>query len=117
MMLALILLIAAALGGVTLLAMRILDKEPPMALGLLHGALGLAGLITLAIQVLGGHAPGTLPKVALALLVLAALGGATVFTLHVQRRPIPLPLLLVHAAVAASGIVCMLIAVLGVGTV
>lgn len=116
MTLALILFIITALGGITLLLLRLMDKQTPMALALFHGTLGLAGLIVLAIQVLGGDAPGRLPMAALVLLVLAALGGATVFSFHLRERAIPLALVLGHAAVAASGIVCLIVAVIGHGT-
>lgn len=117
MTLALILFILTALGGITLLALRLMDKQTPMALALLHGALGLAGLIVLAIQVLGGDAPGRLPMAALVLFVLAALGGATVFYFHLKQLAIPLPLVLGHAAVAASGIICLIVAVMRNGTI
>ena len=113
MLLALILFILAALGGVLLLALRLMDRPLPMLLAVLHGSVAAAGLFALALQVLGGRVSGGLPIAALVLFTLAALAAATVFSFHLRGKPVPLPLVLVHAAVAASGIVCLFMAVIG----
>jgi hypothetical protein len=53
---------------------------------------------------------------AAALLALAALGGATLATLHFRgRSPLPMPLALLHGALAATGLVLLVIAALQPG--
>lgn len=112
MLLALILFTATALGGATLLTLRLLGRELPMGLALMHGSLGLIGLIVLTVQVFGGIAPGALASAALALLSMAGFGGGVVFALHVRRLEVPLPLTLTHAVIAAAGVICLLLHVI-----
>jgi hypothetical protein len=113
MLVALILFVISALGGAALFAMRLGGKPLPMALALIHGAVAAAGLVVLALQVIGGHAPGTLPLAALVLFVVAALGGFLVFSFHLRGKAIPIPLTGVHAAVAVAGVVCLVLVVAG----
>jgi hypothetical protein len=107
MMLALILFIIAALGGLTLFTLRLQHRPLPLWLALVHGAFAVSGLIALMVQVINGPAPGTQPRVALGLLVLAAIGGLLAFSFHLRRLPIPIPMLIVHGVVAASGVITL----------
>ena len=84
-----------------------------MMLALMHGSLGLIGLAVLTFQFFGGSAPGSLAAAALVLLSIAGFGGAVVFTLHAQHEKIPWSLTLTHAAIAASGVTCLLLHVIG----
>ena len=52
---------------------------------------------------------------ALILFGVAALGGLLLVYLRVTGKPLPLPLALVHGAVAATGLVLLAIAVFGAG--
>lgn len=112
MMLALILFTFTAFGGATLLALRVSGKPLPMALALLHGALAITGLAVLAFHVFGGHASGALAVSALVLLSLAGLGGAAAFSFHLRQQTVPMPLALVHATIAISGVACLLLHVI-----
>lgn len=51
-------------------------------------------------------------KLAAVLFAIAALGGATMATLHFSGRHLPLPLAILHGAFAASGLVVLASAVL-----
>lgn len=113
MLLALILLSVTAVGGATLLSLRLMGKELPMALALMHGSLGLIGLTVLTFQFFGGSAPGSLAAAALVLLSIAGFGGAVVFTMHAQHERVSWPLTLAHATIAASGVTCLLLHVIG----
>jgi hypothetical protein len=103
----------AALGGVTIAAMRLQGTpRPPTWLALGHGAIAALGLGNLAYAAATTTLP-TLALVSLGLFVLAALGGATMFALfHLREKPLPIPLMLGHGASALLAFVLLLAAIL-----
>ena len=106
-----VLFAVAALGGITMAAIRFArGVNPPAWLAMLHGLLAAAGLTLLAYRVCvyGGS------SVALAALVLflaAAAGGATL-SLRYKWRQVLLPawLVVAHALAAVAGFVALLYA-------
>jgi hypothetical protein len=82
-----------------------------MALG--HGIVAASGLILL------GYAAATdgiprLAQIALGVLVLAAVGGATIFLgFHMKERALPIPFVLGHGLIAIAGLALLLLAVFG----
>lgn len=96
----------AALAGLSLLTLLIGERNRPWALAIGHGLLAVGGLATLGISI--GSTEGGLPVVALVLFVLAASGGAVLFALHLQKRPLPKPLAGAHAFLAILAIVLLL---------
>ena len=110
MTIALVLFALAALGGVTMAVIRFRGAErPPTALALAHGALAAAGLIALIVAVMGAT-PG-LGRTALLVLIVAALGGFFLFAMHMQKKALPIPLMVVHALVAVVGFLILIAAV------
>jgi membrane protease YdiL (CAAX protease family) len=109
MVLTLVLFAVAALGGLVLASIRLRGKNPPLALALVHGAVAAAGLVALIVAVLHAGASAFLPRIALALFVIAALGGFVLFATHLRKKNIPVPLMLIHAVVAVGGFVTLLI--------
>ena len=107
-----VLLAIAALGGVVMAVMRLKGRElPPLALAVLHGLVAAAGLVTLVGAVKGQVVP-MITLVALAGFVIAALGGAVLFLLfHLKNKGLPIPLMFIHAAVAAISFVMLLISI------
>lgn len=104
----------AALGGGFLAALRFQDKELPMPLALVHGGVAAAALVTLLVSVVRSPEPTAgLAPVALVLFVVAALGGFALFSFHLRKKPLPIPLVLVHAVVAVAGYACLLLGVFG----
>lgn len=97
----------AAIGGLILASHVLRDRFAPWALSVVHALLGATGLVLLIVLVLQGAAPGRLTA-ALALLVLAALGGFFVASFHLRRRIAPKPAVLVHAGVAVIGFLTLL---------
>lgn len=97
----------AAVGGL-ILATRVLSgKLAPWPLGILHALLGASGLVLLIMLVLGN--PGnTRLLAALVILVVAALGGFYLFSLHVRKTVAPTPVVLIHAGVAVLGFLTLL---------
>jgi len=102
----------AALGGVTMVAIRLRgDPLPPLWLAVAHGAIAATALGILAYQ---AYDPGIpqLAQYALGVFVLAALGGAFIFlTFHLKNRPVPVPLILGHGLVAIVGFALLLVAI------
>jgi hypothetical protein len=111
---AIIILGFAALGGVTLAAMRFSGTLiPPTWMALGHGAVAATGLGFLIAAATGSTVP-LLVQVALGVFLLAALGGATIFVgFHLQKKPLPIPLIVLHGLTAVVGYVLLLIGAYG----
>lgn len=114
MTLALALFAIAAVGGAVLAYLRISNKPLPTPLALLHGALAATGLVVLALGVFGGSAPNR-AGLALGLFVVAALGGFVLFSFHLRKVPLPVPVVVIHGAVAVTAFLILLVAVVGGG--
>src|SRR5688572_18584459 len=109
--LAAVLLCLAALGGIILAIIRLRGApQPPASLAMVHGLVAATGLGLLIYSVLVVGAVAQV-KIALAVLVAAALGGSTLFLgFHRRNRPLPIVLVLGHGAIAATGLVLLLLA-------
>lgn len=101
-----------ALGGLLLAASVLRGKLAPWALSIVHALLGATGLVMLIVIVLQGAAPGRVTA-ALALLVLAALGGFYLASMHFRGKIAPKAVVFIHAGVAVAGFLTLLSAVLG----
>jgi hypothetical protein len=106
---AIVLFALAATGGLALAYLRITNKPLPMPLALLHGAGAAAGLIALLLAVVQGAAMGG-ARIALGIFVVAALGGFALFSFHVRKQPLPIPLVVVHGLAAVVAFVLLLLA-------
>lgn len=108
---AVVLLALTALGGLLLAGLRFSGRThlpPPLAM--LHGLLAGAGLTLVLYAGLAAGMPG-LAWGGLALLVVAALGGLVLnLGYHWKNRPLPIPVVLVHAAIAVTGFVLLALA-------
>jgi hypothetical protein len=115
MTLPVVLFALAALGGAFMASLVFRGKpHPPMGIAIGHGLLAAAGLVTLLFAVMGGQAPG-LAKAALVIFVIAALGGFTLFAMHLQRKALPKPVVAIHGLVAVTAFALLLVAILGRG--
>lgn len=104
---ALILFVIAALGGLVM-AMKVLKGQfAPWPLSFLHAALGAAGLGFLLIAILKGSSDVRV-LAALGILVVAALGGFYLAALHAKKSIAPKAVVLIHATVAAIGVVTLI---------
>ena len=101
----------AALGGLILAASVLRGRLAPWALSIGHALLGASGLALLVVAVVQGAAPAR-ATAALAVLVLAALGGFYLASLHYRGRVAPKAVVFVHAGVAVAGFLTLLSAVL-----
>jgi hypothetical protein len=104
----------AAVGGIVMLVIRLRGApRPPTWLALGHGVLAVAGLVAL-ISAWNAGAGSLSPIVgwSVAVLCLAAAGGATIFLgFHLPGRPLPIPLIIAHGLLAATGWGLLLFAV------
>lgn len=109
---AVVLLALTAVGGLMLAGIRFSGRpHPPTWFAMLHGLLAGSGLTLLLYAGFAAGMPGGAWG-GLALLVLAALGGIVLnLRYHWKNLPLPIPLVLGHAALAAVGLVVVAIAV------
>ena len=111
MQIAAVLLALAALGGITIAGLRLSGTpRPPTWMALGHGLVAASGVLSLLYAV----ATQTVPVLALwslAMFIIAALGGVTIFLLfHLREQPLPIPLVLGHGAIAVVAYVLLLMA-------
>jgi hypothetical protein len=114
MTIALVLFAVAAVGGLMLAFMRVTNKPLPLSLALVHGALAAAGLVLLAVGAFSVKGTGQ-TRLALALFVLAALGGFTLFSFHMRKRQLPMPIVVIHGLVAVAAFLILLGSVITFG--
>lgn len=101
----------AALGGLVLASSVLRGQFASWAISLLHAVLGATGLVLLIVAVMnGGPNPA---KLALGLLLVAALGGFFLASYHLRRRLPPKGVVVLHAALAVAGFVTLAGAALG----
>ncbi|MEO6031762.1 MAG: hypothetical protein ABIP61_07650 [Burkholderiaceae bacterium] len=105
------LLLLAALGGAVMAGIRFSsDRQPPVALAMLHGFLAAAG-VTLLLYAAATVGLPQLALIALVLFLLAAAGGAFLnLNYHWKQRPLPKWLVVVHATAAVVGFVLLVMA-------
>ena len=104
---ALIIFAIAALGGLVLAASVLRGKLAPWALSIAHALLGVTGLALLAYNALQGTAPSR-ATAALGILVVAALGGFYLASIHARGALAPKAVVFVHAGVAVAGVLTLL---------
>lgn len=104
----------AALGGATMAGQRLRGRETPSGtLATIHGLAAGAGVIVYLIALVGADGAPMSGIVAIALFVVAALGGATLlFGFHLRERALPVWLVLVHGGIAVVAFGFLLVAVL-----
>src|SRR3546814_3265624 len=110
---ALIVFAVAALGGLVLASSVLRGKLAPWAISILHALLGASGLVLLIVTVLQGQGAGRVTA-ALGILVVAALGGFYLASLHLRKQVAPKAVVFVHAGVAVVGFLTLLSAVLAI---
>jgi hypothetical protein len=108
---ALLVFAIAAIGGLLLAASVLRGKLAPWALSIVHALLGATGLVMLVLVVLQGAAPARVTA-ALGLLVVAALGGFFLASIHLRGKIAPKAVVFIHAGVAVIGFLTLLSAAL-----
>lgn len=101
----------AAVGGIVLGIRALQGKELPMPLSVAHGLLAAIGLVLLVVVLLGRESMG-LAGVALAIFVVAALGGFGLLSFHLRDRALPKPLVAVHGLAAVVAFLLLIVSAL-----
>lgn len=97
----------AAIGGIFLASKIFSSQLAPWPVSIVHALLGATGLVMLIMMVLEGAAEGRL-NIALGLLVVAALGGFYLASLHAKGTVAPKNVVIIHAGVAVAGFLTLL---------
>ncbi|MDX1486754.1 MAG: hypothetical protein R3268_01040 [Acidiferrobacterales bacterium] len=98
----------AALGGVTLAVIHFRGTNPPVPLAVVHGLFAAAALVVLIVGLLGAGT-ATLGWIALALFLIAALGGFYMFATHLRGKRLPSPVVVIHGLAAGAAFVLLLV--------
>jgi hypothetical protein len=106
---ALVLFAVAALIGLFLAVRHFRGQPLPLPVAFLHGVAAASGLVLVAAAFLEG---AQALRLALILLVVAALGGFFLLSFHLRGKPLPSPVVVLHALLAVSGVVALLLVVL-----
>ena len=101
----------AALGGLYLASQVLRGRLAPGSVSFLHALLGAAGLVARVVAVLQGSGAGR-ATAALGLLVVAALGGFYLASLHARKAIAPKGVVVLHAGLAVAGFLVLLSVVL-----
>ena len=103
-----------AVGGLAMAVIRFGGKpNPPSWLAMLHGLLAAAGLTLLAYAYFTATVPA-FAALALLLFVVAALGGVVLnLAYHLKALPLPIWLVVVHAAIAVVAFLLLALAAWG----
>ena len=105
--LAIALFAVAAVLGLTILVKWLTPKNAPRGVVYSHGLVAATALVLLAVFAL--QHPDHFPKVSLILFVIAALGGFYLFFQDTIKKSNPVAIALVHALLAVSGFVALLL--------
>ena len=100
-MYAIIVFAIAALGGLILASSVLRGRFAPWSLSMLHAALGATGLILVLLAILQGTARPV--ATAFVILLIAALGGFYLASLHLRKNIPPKGVVVIHAAAAVTG--------------
>jgi hypothetical protein len=94
-----------ALGGLILASSVLRGRLAPWALSIVHMLLGATGLVLVALTVLGGStdAEKGIITIALLFLVVAALEGFYLASLHVKKQVASVGIVATHASFAVIG--------------
>jgi len=107
---AIVLLALTAVGGLLMAGIRFAGKpRPPNSIAMVHGLLAASGLTLLLYAGTVHGLPGT-AMLGIVLLIGAALGGLVLnLAYHTKELPLPIWLVLTHAAVAVVGFVVLVV--------
>lgn len=103
-----------ALGGLALALLQGRGRAVPVPVALIHGASAAGGFLVLSLALMRDES-GMLAPVAIAMFILAACLGLTLFVFHWQRHSLPVPVIVLHAMAALSGIALLVAAIAGLG--
>ena len=105
---AVIVFAVAALGGLVLASYVLQGRLAPWALSLLHAGLGAIGLLLVIYAAITTTGISHAAMIALVILVVAALGGFYLASIHLRNQVAPRSVVFIHAGVAVIGFLTLL---------
>lgn len=104
------LFVVSALLGLTILIKWLNKSDASKTVIYAHGIVAASALLLLVVYAL--QHPDAFPKVSLGLFVASALGGFYMFFNDLRKKTSPLAIAFVHALLAASGLVTLILFVI-----
>ncbi|MCW8935585.1 MAG: hypothetical protein OQK98_12740 [Gammaproteobacteria bacterium] len=108
LILVLMLFAGAIIGGVFTAFVRFTDTNTSIDTGLLHGSLGVVGILLLLLMILMGREFKLSVEPALGLFVFTAMAGVLLYFIIRRKGILPWPIIFVHAAFAVISLVVLL---------
>lgn len=105
------LFLLAAVGGIVMATQVFRGRTPTVAIAALHGPLAAIALLMLFWLWMQSGASQVM-SIGLGVLVVAALGGFFLLSFHIRNKPHPKPVVVLHALLAVTGVVTLIIAAL-----
>ena len=102
-----------AVGGLFLAVKILTGHQAPWAISIVHALLGATGLVLLIITVMNEAAGFGRITAALGLLIIAALGGFYLASIHFKGKLAPKSVVMIHGGVAVAGFLTLLSVALG----
>jgi hypothetical protein len=103
-----VLFLIASIFGIVVLKAVLKDKRTPSLMVLMHGCFAFGALLLLITFVASGHT-STLLVTSMVMFIIAALGGFTLLTIDLSKKPIPKAFALGHPLLAITGLVLLII--------
>jgi drug/metabolite transporter superfamily protein YnfA len=104
---AIILLAVSAILGLTILIKWLTNKNASSAVIYSHGIVAAAAIVILVVYAV--QHPDNFPKISIALLALAAIGGFYMFIRDLNKKQSPMAVAFIHALLAVAGVVALLV--------
>lgn len=105
---AIVLFIIAAIFGLVVLTAVLKNEPTPKLAVFIHGPLAAIALIIIIVYAFMSNVQPLL-LTSIILFILAALGGLTLFTIDMKKRPIPKTLAVLHPILAVAALVILII--------
>ena len=106
LLVAIVLFIIAALFGLFVLVHILRNKPTPKAFVFIHGSIAVIAVLIVAYATFLRANPWLIAS--LSVFIIAALGGLTLFSFDMSKKPIPKLLAVVHPLVAVIGLLILI---------
>jgi FtsH-binding integral membrane protein len=104
------LFVLAAIFGLIVLTAVLRDQPTPKPAVFIHGGVAAIALLLVIFYIAKNNGSG--PIWSLVLFILAALGGLTLFTMDMRKKPIPKWIAIIHPLVALAGLLALILYVM-----
>lgn len=106
--LAIVLFCIAATGGITIVSLILMKRNPPWWLSIAHASMGASGLVLLLVELISKEDVLITIKVAFVIFCVTALGGFALASFHFRKKRHPRFLIFVHALLAVTALSTLL---------